>query len=132
MASGPDHPGDLEYSVGAVQKVREFIGPYRSDLLITWLDPANAPNRIEYGDYVFAKTDLAMLSGIFPQRMFHEYEANAAGDGIFMRSTFIIPSFLDLFQPGFSTYLAEHARQEMQMLQYFLPVLFAREYVQPE
>jgi uncharacterized protein YqeY len=47
-----------------------------------------------------------------------------------MRSTFTIPSFFDFFLPGFSRELAHHAQQEMQFLQYFLPELFRKEYLQ--
>ncbi|MCG8313269.1 MAG: hypothetical protein MI976_08640 [Pseudomonadales bacterium] len=124
----PSQPNQLAYSVGAVQLVSEYIGPYKSNLLITWLDPAKIADEIEYTHWVYAKTDLKELQGILPQRMHHQYQFNETGNGIMMRSTFNIPAFFDFFMPKFSVRLAEHALQEMQMLQYFLPELFEREY----
>ena len=125
----PENPEQLAYSPGAVQRVSEFLGPYSAPLLITWLDPALVEDRVEYDHWLYAATDLAFLSGILPQRLIHEYQTNTAGDGIVMRSTFTIPSFFDLFMPGFSRQLGKHALQEMQFLQYFLPELFEREYL---
>ncbi|MGB3623583.1 hypothetical protein FT643_00230 [Ketobacter sp. MCCC 1A13808] len=125
----PSQPGQLEYSVGAVQLVSEYLGKYRSNLLITWLDPTEVADDVTYDHWVYAKTDLKELRGIFPQRMIHEYTLNNTGDGIFMRSRFTVPTFLDWVMPGFSKELGKHAQQEMQMLQYFLPDLFAKEYL---
>lgn len=124
----PTNPNDLAYSVGAVQLVTETIGPYKSNLLITWLDPQLVAQEIEYTHWVYAKTDLKELKGILPQRMHHQYQFNAAGDGIVMRSTFTVPAFFDFIMPKFTQRLAEHAQQEMQFLSYFLPQLFELEY----
>jgi hypothetical protein len=44
-----------------------------------------------------------------------------------MRSTFNVPFFLDWVMPEFTSELGKHALQEMQMLQYFLPELFAEQ-----
>lgn len=115
------------YSVGAVQLVSEYIGPYKSNLLITWLDPSEAAGKVEYERWIVAKTDLKELPGILPQRLIHEYQANEAGDGLVMRSTFTIPAFFDFIMPKFSRRLAEHAQQEMQFLPYFLPGLYEAE-----
>ncbi|WP_290581606.1 DAPG hydrolase family protein [Ketobacter sp.] len=124
----PSRPDSLDYSVGAVQQVREYIGPYASNLLITWLDPAAAEGQVEYEHWIVAKTDLKALSGILPQRLIHEYQTNDNGDGIVMRSTFTVPVFFDWVMPGFSRSLGEHAIQEMQFLPNFLPALFEQEY----
>lgn len=125
----PTHPDQLEYSVGAVQQVSEYLGRYKSNLVITWLDPAGASDKVTYDHWLYAKTELKGLRGVFPQRLIHEYTLNNTGDGILMRSTFTIPSFFDFFLPGFSRELARHAQQEMQFLQYFLPELFQAEYL---
>ncbi len=125
----PENPDQLQYSVGAVQFVSEYLGKYKSNLLITWLDPAKAKDKVQYDHWLYAKTDLSAVRGIFPQRMIHEYTLNSEGDGILMRSTFTIPSFLDIVMPGFTRELGKHAQQEMQFLQYFLPELFTAEYV---
>lgn len=125
----PSDPNSTTYSEGAVQRVVEYLGPYKSTLLITWLPKEDAADRVEYTHWLYAKTDLDGLNGIFPQDMIHEYQMNTAGDGIVMRSTFSVPSFLDWFMPDFTTELGKHALQEMQMLQYFMPVLFEEEFV---
>ncbi len=124
----PAQADELAYSVGAVQLVSEYIGPYKSNLLITWLEAEGAIGQVEYDHWIYAKTDLKALRGIFPQRMIHEYQDNESGDGIVMRSIFTVPSFFDLVMPGFSRSLGEHAIQEMQFLPRFLPELFRREF----
>ena len=128
----PLQPDERAYSVGAVQEVSEYIGRFRSTLLITWLDPDDARDKVTYDHWLYAKTDLKALRGIFPQRLIHEYRMNDTNDGILMRSTFTIPSFFDFFLPGFSRSLGHHALEEMQFLQYFLPALFEKEYVAQE
>lgn len=125
----PSDPNSTTYSEGAVQRVVEYLGPYESTLLITWLPKEDAADRVEYAHWLYAKTDLDGLNGIFPQDMIHEYQMNDTGDGIVMRSTFSVPSFLDWFMPDFTTELGKHALQEMQMLQYFMPALFEEEFV---
>lgn len=125
----PHQPNSLKYSVGAVQLVSEYIGPYKSNLLITWLDPEDIADQVEYDHWVYAKTDLKELRGILPQKMFHQYRLNDEGDGILMRSTFTVPAFFDFIMPKFTQRLAEHAQQEMQFLSYFLPGFYAREYM---
>lgn len=124
----PSQPDRLGYSVGAVQLVREYIGPYANNLLITWLDPSEAEGKVEYEHWIVAKTDLKELSGILPQRLIHEYQMNETGDGIVMRSTFTVPIFFDWIMPGFSKSLGEHAIQEMHFLPNFLPAMFKQEY----
>ncbi|TNC93252.1 MAG: hypothetical protein CSH36_00330 [Thalassolituus sp.] len=123
----PSSPDNTTYSVGAVQRVVEYLGPYKNALLITWLPKEDAAERVEYNHWLYAKTDLDGLSGIMPQDMIHEYQMNAIGDGIVMRSTFNVPFFLNWVMPGFTDELGKHALQEMQMLQYFLPALFAEQ-----
>ena len=123
----PSNPNNTTYSVGAVQRVDEYLGKYKNVLLITWLPKEDAADRVEYEHWLYAKTDLDGLSGIMPQKMTHEYQTNAAGDGIVMRSTFDVPFFLDWVMPGFTSELGKHALQEMQCLQYFLPTLFAEQ-----
>jgi len=123
----PESPNNTTYSVGAVQRVVEYLGPYKNALLITWLPKEDAADRVEYEHWLYAQTDLDGLSGILPQDMIHEYQMNDAGDGIVMRSTFNVPFFLDWVMPDFTSELGKHALQEMQMLQYFLPELFAEQ-----
>ena len=123
----PANPDEQAYSPGAVQEVTEYIGRYKSNLRITWLDPQEVADEVTYTHWLYAKTDLQVLSDIFPQTLIHEYQLNEDGDGIVMRSTFRVPSFLDIVMPGFTQRLGEHAIQEMQFLQYFLPELFERE-----
>lgn len=125
----PANPNNTTYSVGAVQRVVEYLGPYKNALLITWLPKEDAADRVEYTNWLYAKTDLDGLSGIMPQDMIHEYQMNDTGDGIVMRSTFNVPFFLNWVMPGFTDELGKHALQEMQMLQYFLPELFEEELV---
>lgn len=128
----PTQPDQLAYSVGAVQLVTEYVGKYKSNLLITWLDPGEVRNDVTYDHWIYAKTDIKEVRGIFPQRMIHEYTSNEMGDGILMRSRFTVPTFLDWFMPGFSRDLAKHALQEMQFLQYFLPELYRDEYLKAD
>jgi hypothetical protein len=128
----PANPNQLTYSVGAVQQVYEYIGPYKSPLIITWLDPSEVSDKVTYDHWLYAETDLKGLSGILPQRLIHEYTTNATGDGVLLRSTFTIPSFFDLIMPGFSVELAKHCQTEMQFWQYFLPELFNKEYLQEQ
>jgi len=123
----PSSPNNTTYSVGAVQRVVEYLGPYKNALLITWLPKEDAADRVEYQHWLYAKTDLDGLNGIMPQDMIHEYQLNETGDGIVMRSTFNVPFFLNWVMPGFTDELGNHALQEMQMLQYFLPELFAEQ-----
>lgn len=123
----PASPNNTTYSVGAVQRVEEYLGQYKNALLITWLPKEDAAERVEYEQWLYAKTDLDGLSGIMPQDMIHEYQMNETGDGIVMRSTFNVPFFLDWVMPGFTSELGKHALQEMQCLQYFLPELFAEQ-----
>lgn len=128
----PANPDAQAYSPGAVQEVTEYIGRYQSNLRITWLDPQEVADEVTYSHWLYAKTDLQMLSDIFPQTLIHEYQLNETGDGIVMRSTFRVPSFLDIVMPGFTQRLGEHAIQEMQFLQYFLPELYEREALEAE
>ena len=123
----PSSPNNTTYSAGAVQRVVEYLGPYKNALLITWLPKEDAADRVEYQHWLYAKTDLDGLNGIMPQDMIHEYQLNETGDGIVMRSTFNVPFFLNWVMPGFTDELGNHALQEMQMLQYFLPELFAEQ-----
>lgn len=123
----PSSPNNTTYSVGAVQRVVEYLGPYKNALLITWLPKEDAADRVEYQHWLYAKTDLDGLNGIMPQDMIHEYQMNGTGDGIVMRSTFNVPFFLDWVMPDFTSELGKHALQEMQMLQYFLPQLFSEQ-----
>lgn len=123
----PESPNNTTYSPGAVQKVDEYLGPYKNSLLITWLPKEEAAERVEYEHWLYAQTDLAGLNGIMPQDMIHEYQMNDTGDGIVMRSTFNVPFFLDWVMPEFTSELGKHALQEMQMLQYFLPQLFSKQ-----
>lgn len=123
----PESPNNTTYSVGAVQRVVEYLGPYKNALLITWLPKEDALDRVEYAHWLYAKTDLDGLSGIMPQDMIHEYQMNDTGDGIVMRSTFNVPFFLNWVMPNFTDELGKHALQEMQMLQYFLPELFTEQ-----
>ena len=125
----PENPDSLAYSPGAVQEVTEYLGRYKSNLRITWLDPQEVADQVTYSHWLYAGTDLQTLSGIFPQTLIHEYQMNEAGDGVVMRSTFEVPTFLNWVMPGFTTQLGYHAIEEMQFLQYFLPDLYEKEYV---
>ena len=122
--SPPSDPTSDTYSVGAVQIVEEYLGPYYSELVITWLDPEGAKDLVEYDHYLYGQTELKLFRGLFQQTLLHEYTWNNTGDGILMRSTFTIPSFLDWVLWGFSKQLGYHALEEMQFLPHFLPELY--------
>jgi hypothetical protein len=58
--------------------------------------------------------------------LLHEYANNPERGGIDMKSTFRLPVLAGM---PFAEALAAHCIQEMQFLQYFVPAVFAVEYV---
>jgi hypothetical protein len=118
----PKNSKDLAYDVGSVQKIVEVIGE-ATTLNITWLDPAQIPVQRTYTNFIYGQTNLD--GSPFGGFLVHEYEARPNG-GIRMKSMFRLPW---LAGDVFAKALGEHCIQEMQFLQYYLPRLFAKEYM---
>ncbi len=127
----PAYP-DLSYDVGAKQKVREYIGPWIMTLDITGADPHVKPPPVPTGayNYFYADADLSLLAGILPSnKLVHSWTSNATGDGVMLTSTFVNTSLARAINFTFFEDLGAHALREFQMLPYFLPRLYKREYL---
>lgn len=104
------------YSPGAVQEVRERIGGIPATLEITWLPFDHEGYDVKESNFVKASGKLVGISTNKTLLFLHEYSTTK--DGVFMRSTFKIPSGL----PGmFKVGLATHCQEEMQYLAKVLP-----------
>lgn len=128
----PPNSPDLQYDVGAVQKAKEYIGKHTMTLNITGADPRAITPPVDITDpaYFYARTDLSLLAGILPSNaLVHQWRPNATGDGVILTSTFVNTALALIINPTFSDDLGSHALREFQMLPYFLPRLYKREYL---
>lgn len=127
----PTHP-DLQYDIGARQRVKEYIGPWAMTLDITGADPlvTAPPVPTGAGNYFYADADLSLLAGILPSnKLVHRWRSNATGDGVLLTSTFVNTSLARVINFDFFDDLGSHALREFQMLPYFLPRLYRREHL---
>lgn len=128
----PPNSPDLQYDVGAVQKAKEYIGKTALTLNITGADPLALPPPVALTDpaHFYASADLTLLAGILPSNsLTHQWRPNASGDGVVLTSTFVNTALARVINPSFFDDLGSHALREFQMLPYFLPRLYKREYL---
>lgn len=128
----PPNSPDGQYDVGAVQKVKEYIGKTALTLNITGADPLAVPPPTPLTDpaYFYAAADLSLLAGILPSNsLTHQWKPNATGDGVILTSTFVNTALARVINPTFFDDLGSHALREFQMLPYFLPRLYKREHL---
>ena len=118
--------------MGAVQKAKEYIGKIALTLNITGADSHVVPPPVPLTDpgFFYAKTDLTLLAGILPSNsLTHQWRPNASGDGVILTSTFVNTVLARILNKDFFDDLGSHALREFQMLPYFLPRLYKREYL---
>jgi hypothetical protein len=123
---------DLHYDIGAVQKATEYIGKSALTLNITGADPQVIAPPVPLTDpgYFYARTDLTLLAGLLPSNsLTHQWRPNASGDGVILTSTFVNTALARVLNATFFDDLGSHALREFQMLPYFLPRLYKREYL---
>lgn len=128
----PPNSPDLMYDIGAVQKAKEYIGKTALTLNITGADPKVTPPPVPLTDpgYFYASTNLTLLASILPNNsLTHQWRPNATGDGVVLTSTFVNTALALVINPTFFDDLGSHALREFQMLPYFLPRLYKREYL---
>ncbi len=128
----PPNSPDLHYDVGAVQKAKEYIGKTALTLNITGADPAvtTPPAASDGNPYFFATTNLTLLAKVLPDNgLIHQWKPNATGDGVILTSTFVNTALAQVLNLTFFQDLGSHALREFQMLPYFLPRLYKREYL---
>lgn len=128
----PPNSPDLRYDIGAVQKAKEYIGKTALTLNITGADPKLVlpPVPLVDPDYFHATADLTLLAGLLPSNLLtHQWRPNASGDGVILSSTFVNTALARILNPTFFDDLGSHALREFQMLPYFLPRLYRREYL---
>lgn len=128
----PPHSPDLSYDIGAVQKVKEYIGRPALTLNITGADPRSSapPVPLQENNYFYAHANPALLEGILQDnKLVHQWVPNAAGDGVVLTSTFVNTALAVVINPNFFHDLGSHALREFQMLPYFLPRLYRREHL---
>lgn len=123
---------DMHYDVGAVQKAKEYIGKSALTLNITGANPAviQPPVALTDPEYFYARTDLTLLAGILPSNsLVHQWRPNASGDGVILSTVFVNTALARVLNANFFEDLGSHALREFQMLPYFLPRLYRREYL---
>ncbi|MGC4060635.1 MAG: hypothetical protein QM749_07210 [Aquabacterium sp.] len=128
----PPNSPDLQYDIGAVQKAREYIGKMALTLNITGADPHVTPPPVALVDpsYFYATTNLTLLANFLPDNsLTHQWHPNATGDGVVLTSTFVNTALALVINPTFFDDLGSHCLREFQMLPYFLPRLYKREYL---
>lgn len=121
---------DMQYDIGAVQKVKEYIGKNAQVLTIKGADPSVTPPPVALTDpnYFYAATNLTLLQGILPNNsLVHQWHMNAAGDGVILTSTFVNTALARVIDWTFFEDLGNHCLREFQMMPYFLPRLYKRE-----
>ncbi|NBD19414.1 hypothetical protein GTZ97_01835 [Aquabacterium fontiphilum] len=131
-AVAPTRP-DLQYDVGAVQKVKEYIGTGVWSLSITGADPAvqAPPVPLVPGEgHFYARANPTWLGNLLPSNgLVHSWRANPQGDGVILTSTFENTALAQLLSRTFFDDLGRHALREFQMLPHFLPRLYRREHL---
>jgi hypothetical protein len=128
----PPNSPDLQYDIGAVQKAKEYIGKQALTLNITGADPHVTPPPVALVDptYFYAATNLTLLANFLPDNsLTHQWHPNATGDGVVLTSTFVNTALALVINPTFFDDLGSHCLREFQMLPYFLPRLYKREYL---
>ncbi|MGH6647094.1 DAPG hydrolase family protein [Aquabacterium sp.] len=129
----PPNSPDTHYDIGAVQKAKEYIGKSALTLNIKGADPAASPLPpvpVSGDDYFYARTDLTLIAGLLPSNsLVHQWRPNATGDGIILTSTFVNTALARVLNFTFFEDLGSHCLREFQMLPYFLPRLYKREYL---
>lgn len=123
---------DLRYDIGAVQRVKEYVGKTALTLSITGADPQVFPPAADIVDpaWFHARADLTLLTGILPPNtLTHQWRPNERGDGVILTSTFVNTALARIINPTFFDDLGSHALREFQMLPYFLPRLYKREHL---
>jgi len=128
----PTQP-DLQYDIGAVQKVKEYIGTGPWSLSITGADPAVQPPPVplQPGEgHFYARANPTWLGNLLPSNgLVHSWRANAQGDSVILTSTFENTVMAQLISRTFFDDLGRHALREFQMLPHFLPRLYRREHL---
>lgn len=128
--SVPPTSPDMRYDIGAVQKVKEYIGKSALTLLITGADPTVKAPPVALSDpgYFYALANPSLLNGVLPDnQLVHQWKPTPAGDGVILRSTFKNTALARVINSTFFEDLGNHALREFQMLPYFLPRLYRRE-----
>lgn len=129
----PPNSPDEHYDIGAMQKAKEYIGKSALTLNITGADPAASPPppvQVSGQDYFYARTDLTLIAGLLPSNsLVHQWKPNASGDGVILTSTFVNTALARVLNATFFEDLGSHCLREFQMLPYFLPRLYKREYL---
>jgi len=121
----PPNSPDLQYDIGAVQKAKEYIGKMALTLNIKGADPQVTPPPVALTDpgYFYASTNITLLASILPDNsLTHQWHPNATGDGVILTLALVLNS-------TFFDDLGSHALREFQMLPYFLPRLYKREFL---
>jgi hypothetical protein len=128
----PTRP-DLQYDIGATQKVKEYIGKGLWSLTITGADPAVQPPPVPLAPgegHFYARANPTWLGNLLPSNgLVHSWRANAQGDGVILTSTFDNTALAQLLSRTFFDDLGRHALREFQMLPHFLPRLYRREHL---
>lgn len=128
----PTQP-DMQYDIGAVQRVRETIGRSAWSLDITGADPALRPPPVPLtaGEgYFYALANPPWVGGLLPPNgLLHSWRPTPRGDGVVLTSTFENTALVQLLSRTFFDDLGRHALREFQMLPYFLPRLYRREHL---
>jgi hypothetical protein len=128
----PPNSPDLQYDIGAVQKAKEYIGKTALTLNIKGADPQVTPPPVALTDpgYFYASTNITLLASILPDNsLTHQWHPNATGDGVILTSTFVNTALALVLNSTFFDDLGSHALREFQMLPYFLPRLYKREFL---
>lgn len=140
---------DLQYDIGAVQIVREFIGNALITLRIEGVDPevSPAPVPIEQPRPYFFNSlaepqsfqqiqgvslpvDVPLSPAPFPSnKLIHQWRWNDARDGVILDTVFTIFAGVLIPQPSFGEDLGRHALREFQTMPYFLPRLYRSEWL---
>lgn len=144
----PPGKPDLQYDVGGVQTIREYIGEVLVTLGVEGADPVAhpppAPLAQPAPNYFNSLTTLKSVqeynglpvpftppgdAPLPPNQLLHQWAWNTDRSAVTLDSTFTLPAFLLVAQPSFGEDLGRHALREFQMMPYFLPRLYRREWL---
>lgn len=144
----PTQP-DLQYDVGAIQIIREYVGNALLTLAIEGADPAvdpppatitqpnphffNTLNSLESiqevdGNEPPAEPPIGAAPGP-PNTLLHQWYWNAEGDAVTLETTFEVSAAILAASPTFGEDLGDHALREFQMMPYFLGRLYKRDWL---
>lgn len=144
----PSNP-DLQYDIGATQIIREYIGASLMTLSIAGADPdvVVPPTALtEPRPYYFYSLNgiegiqefngivnpLPSVVSIIPtsqNQLVHQWKPSESGEGVTLHSTFTLSAAVLAIQPTFGDDLGRHVMREFQMMPYFLPRLYRREWM---